>query len=488
MKKLMALFIAVTMLFSVMLTVACSNEKLQTDDDSVEQSSVIEDSSSTRKPGEGTGASTSSQITSSSSNGGTVDSGNQKPSTSSPSFDYENFNYFYTSTATMPTDTSTKAGQLDLFIYLFVTDDYPRPILDDGFYSTLVSYEALFAALSVTEQDSMLNRDILFEARAAYDMMAVAQAEIFIDNLPQIDIDNLGAFYDLVTEINSLYSSVKDTAYKATDAYAVFQEKVSAADTETKKAFDALVAEAKATFEYTPSYKEKLDGINATYNKLSNSQKSSVSSSYKELQTLITKYDDTGVVLKFYEIYDKLPLPAAVNKEDKVNIELANSMFNAMSATQLQLLDDLASVSANLKQLKDAILAICPEYVWARSLEANKNLKSKSFENSSVVFDFNGASTNSGSSPFVYNGTALKESFTYNANGQFFVNGLPYGGKLVLYVTDYSSSPSIIVSGGDYSEEKAVISNTPTEFDLPFGGNYTIKFTAKAKVYAVIFS
>ncbi len=492
MKKFLAIILVLMLAFSMLLATACNNNTADTD---IETSSTTpEETSSGRKRGEGAGSDTTT------SDLGTTPSGGDDPNISvgdepgndsqnppqENDFEFGKYDYSYSTSVTNPTETTSEAGNFDMLIYMFA-QDFSSPSLSDEFYDALVSYESSYNALSATDKGLVQNYKFLFEARTAYNNMAKQECEKLISTLPDASIENLDEFSVQSNAIQKLINNLGSEANNISNK-AIYEQKVAQIDSLFVESFNQKVAEVR-TFEYTPAYKAKLDSALTFYNNLTPSQKSSVNSSYLELSELITKYEDTGVVNAFNEVYNKLPAPSAVVKEDKTNIELARTMYNEMSNTQLELLGNYVAISQNLDNLKTAINVLCPEFVWARSLESNKGSRTKTFQNSTLVYDFSGSSTNSGSAVFTYDGKSLTESFTFNANGSFKINNVPYGGKLVLYVTHYNSKlVNVTVSGGTYTETKELGVNEPLEFNIPSSGNYTISFSDKVKVYAVVFS
>ena len=491
MKKLLVILLVVTMLFTVMLASACNNNSGQVDDSVEETSSIYEQSSSTRvRPSQfGSGSIDTDPPTSNTGSDNPPTSGTKPNPPTSAGYMYGSYDYEYSTSVVEVNDYSTNAKILDSLLYVFISD-YKQPTLNGNFYATLVDYENQYNALSATEKATVSNANILIEAREAYNNIAKLECEKLINELPDATSDNLIQFGAQAKAIQKLIDNLGIEANNIPNK-AAYDQKVTKANSMQIDTFNKKVTELR-TFEYTTAYKAKLDEVLDFYNNnLTAAQKSAVVSSYNELKSLITRYDDTGVINEFKEVYNKLPNASAVVKADKTNIELANTMFNKMTETQIQLLGDVTTISANLKSLKDAILAICPEYVWARTLASNKGLKLIPFANTSIVYDMSSLSTGSGSPGFEIEGKPLTQALTLNAGGTFSVKGLPYGGKLTLYIADYSdkgNAVSITVSGGSYTETINVTTGQPTEFNLPAGGDYTVSVSAKAKLYGIIFS
>ncbi len=496
MKKILAIILVLMLAFSTLLITACNKENTA---DLEPETSSTQETTSTRQRGDAAGSGTTTptsvgDTTTSTSDDNTTSSDDEPGSSSSqtPSQDgehkYGSYDYTYQNAVTMPSEMVSEAGKFDMLICLFA-EDFTKPQLTDAFYSALVDYEDRYNKLSAVDKGAVKNYPFLQEARKAYNDMAKQECEKLISTLPDASTENIDEFSALAKAIEKLINNLGSEANSIPNK-ATYDNKVAQIDTIYINSFNQKVAEVK-TFEYTPAYKAKLDNAMAFYNELSASQKSAVNTSYTELTDLILKYDDTGVVNAFNEVYSKLPAPSAVVKEDKTNIELARTMFNKMSNTQLLLLGNNEAIRNNLNSLKAAIDVLCPIFYWAGSIDGtNSRTKTMSFDNISATFDFAGLSSATGSFPLPYDGKILQKAFSCNANASFKVN-VPYGGKLVIYAMDYNNkgiNVNVTVSGGSHSETKQLVANNTTEFYIPAGGDYTVTFSEKVKIFAVEFS
>ncbi len=521
MKKLLAIILVVLMSVSVMLFTACEKNQGETSSSGPTRQSSSEEESSTRRRGDGASSSSSNVDNTSSSIGGgnnpTTSSGGNNPTTSSGgngggasssssygggnagnsssigggnyssyqpasgSYVYGTYPYAYT--------TSVTNVAFDLTLEYTFVDNYimelPSPSLNGTFYDSLIDAEDAYNALSASDKGMVANYSRLLEARTAYDDMARQEAIYLIDNLGEPDANNLTAFDKEASKIQNLLDNMTSTS--GVTNLSSYNTKVESSKLVSVNAFKDAVSQLGA-FEYTQAYKNKLDNCDSIYNTISADKRGSVSSEKATLDSMKTRYSDTGVVNEFMALYEQLPAVSGVNATTKTSIENCNKAYENLTATQIQLLPNASAVSSNLLALMAEVERQFPVYAFIRSCETNTNLKSKTFDNGMVIS--HSLSTTSNSSSFAYKGTSLTLGWTLEGSKTITMTGVPYGGKLTLYATSYDSKAAAIkVTGSGFDSGSIDLNGSVIEIQLPSAGSYTIAAASgKIKYYGCVFS
>ncbi len=496
MKKLLAIILVLMLAFSTLLITACNKDNTA---DLEPETSSTQETTSTRHRGDAAGSGTTTptsvgDTTTSTSDDNTTSSDDESGSSSSqkpsqgPGTGYENYDYTYQNTVTMPSEMVSEAGKFDMLICLFA-EDFTKPQLTDAFYSALVDYESRYNKLSAVDKGTVKNYPFLQEARKAYNDMAKQECEKRISALPDASIDNLTDFGTQTKAIEKLLANLGNEANNIPNKN-IYDNKVAKADSLLIDTFNQKVTALQA-FEYTAEYKAKLDDADAIYSLMNTSQQSRVSASYSTLSTLKTKYADAAVAYSFVDTVNSLPDVNSLTDTDQAIIKQLKKTYNKMTDAEK------AEIPAETKTKYEAYVAKAQQ-LWPENVFYCYDER----KTGNSLFTFNGGVNTAGRAdyPCNYNGTTYTKCIKFKTSNTVTFTTTK-AGVLTAYVnvrnksSEYPCDLILSLNGTEIQREALQPDTTGDNCEYTFPcnepGNYTLSCTAGGEgaiLYILVFS
>ncbi len=358
-----------------------------------------------------------------------------------------------------------------------------------GKKSSTYSYTFPYITSSTTESSTKEHQSRTFGTYSTVDSLVVAPLDTplavvnAINYLGELTKDNYLEKEQLLESCEELYNNLSDSQKSEVTNYdslvtarEAFDALLESDNNVLIEQFKNLVAELPS-FEYSQSFKEKLDEATLCYSKIHDNLKASVSTQKSTLDELLAQYADYEAAENCTNALNSLP--SAITDASVGKFKAAIKMFDNLTTAQAKLVSNETKTAvekyrAEINEKYSKVYSVVYEFGFESDIFTTKNA-SKFAMADGENYD--------------YNGTTLTSGALFTKSSSVTISA-PYCGTLKVYLANSSQDLYIVISKGSKRLSKTSAADfNVLEFDLDDSGIYSLTFegSGSTAIFAIEF-